>query len=69
MLSTSQSQVAAAPPMRAGWRVKAWAFETSLSVASVNKLIAAKKIRSVKYGAARIILTSPAEYLATLPSE
>jgi hypothetical protein len=55
--------------MRAGWRVKTWAFETGISVASANKLIAADEIRSVKYGAARIVLTTPTEFLEGLAAK
>ena len=49
-----------------GWRIPSWAAETTLSPAYVRVLVRAKKIRSVKAGTARIILTPPSEFLESL---
>ena len=49
-----------------GWRVPQWAEKTTLSDAFVRQLVKTKRIRSVKAGSARIILTSPSEYLEGL---
>jgi hypothetical protein len=53
-------------PDKCGWRVKPWADAVGCSASHTHKLIAEKKIRSVKMGAARIITTSPKEFLASL---
>ena len=50
----------------AGWRVSRWAKETALSESYVWLLIASGEIRSVKVGKARVILTSPQEFLEAL---
>jgi hypothetical protein len=52
-----------------GWRVPQWADETTLSPAYVRVLVKTKQIRSVKAGAARIILTPPREYLESLADD
>jgi hypothetical protein len=52
-----------------GWRVPEWAERTTLSSAYVRLLIKAGKIRSVKAGTARIILTPPLEYLEALAAD
>ena len=41
-----------------GWRVPQWAEGTTLSDAYVRTLVKSKRIRSVKAGSARIILTT-----------
>lgn len=66
--SGAESPVApsAPAPVKAGWRVKPWAFEAGISVSSVYELLSAGGIDSVKYGGARIILTPPAVFLASL---
>jgi hypothetical protein len=68
MQNGGESPVApsAPAPVKAGWRVKPWAFEAGISVSSVYELLAAGRIDSVKFGGARIILTSPATFLASL---
>ena len=59
---TSQAKV--------GWRVSEWADAVGLCRATVyNRLLAAGAIESVKIGAARVITTSPAEFLASLRGE
>jgi hypothetical protein len=52
-----------------GWRINEWAEAVGICRASTYNLMKAKKLRSVKSGAARIILTSPTEYLASLAHE
>ena len=51
-------------PTKAGWRVNEWARDTGLSRAYVYLLL--PQLSSVKVGSARIILTPPATYLASL---
>jgi hypothetical protein len=51
---------------KAGWRLREWCDATGLSRAYVNILISRRSIRSVKSGKARIIMTSPSEYLNSL---
>ena len=51
---------------KVGWRVKQWAHETGISQASTWQLLAEGRIKSVKFGAARIIVTSPEAFLASL---
>ena len=54
---------------RAGWKVSSWCEEADVSRASVYNLIAAGKLRSVKFGKSRIILTPPREFLESLANE
>jgi hypothetical protein len=56
----------AARPTKAGWRISEWTSDTGLSRAYAYILLNDGKIESVKSGAARIITTSPAAYLASL---
>jgi hypothetical protein len=58
-----------ASPTKAGWRVNEWGADASVSRAFVYKLLAAGKLKSVKAGSARIITTTPKEYLASLVGE
>jgi hypothetical protein len=51
---------------KCGWRVSEWADAVGLCRASVYNLLSAKAIASVKSGSARIITTSPPDYLASL---
>ena len=53
-------------PRKSGWRPKQWADETGVSRSTVYNLIEAKKLHAVKLGRARVIVTSPADYLASL---
>ena len=53
-------------PAKVGWRPMEWADAVGLCRASVYNLLAAGSIDSVKIGAARVIITSPADYLARL---
>ncbi|MPZ31437.1 MAG: hypothetical protein GEV13_10645 [Rhodospirillales bacterium] len=54
---------------KAAWKVNEWAFETSLSKSFVHELISEQKIKSVKLGGARLILTSPAAFLSSLAEQ
>jgi hypothetical protein len=54
---------------KAGWRVNEWGDACGLCRATVYNLLAAKKLRSVKSGTARIILTPPTEYLESLADQ
>lgn len=58
-----------ASPTKCGWRVTEWGRDVGLSRAYVWRLISDGTIKSVKSGGARIILTPPAEYLASLAGE
>ena len=48
---------------KVGWRTREWARAVGVSRSYACQLIAEQKIRSVKIGAMRIVVTSPAEYL------
>jgi hypothetical protein len=48
-----------------GWRVSEWANDVGLSRAKTFLLVADQTIKSVKVGTARIIVTSPADFLAS----
>jgi hypothetical protein len=67
--SEAAPQVASTSPTKAGWRVDEWTFATGLSRGSFYKLLKAGKVEIVKAGKATIIVTSPAEYLASLRGE
>jgi hypothetical protein len=60
---------AAVAASKAGWRVGEWSDAVGLCRATVYKLLATEAIASVKSGSARIILTSPSDYLAGLAVE
>jgi hypothetical protein len=53
-------------PDKVGWRVSEWADDVGLGRAFTYQLIGEGRIKSVKIGAARIITTSPADYLRSL---
>jgi len=53
-------------PNKFGWRVAEWASAVGVSRALVYELLTAGTIQSVKVRAARIITTSPKEYLESL---
>jgi hypothetical protein len=55
-----------AAPAKAGWRVSEFAAAAGISKSSVYELLQAKRLDSVKFGGARIIVTSPADFLASL---
>ena len=54
---------------KVGWRPAEWAEAVGLCRATVYNLLAAGSIDSVKIGTARVIVTSPAEFLASLHGE
>jgi hypothetical protein len=54
---------------KVGWRVSEWATAVGLCRASVYNLLAAGRLRSVKVGAARIILTPPADFLESFEGD
>jgi hypothetical protein len=54
---------------KCGWRVAEFAEAVGLCRASIYNLLSAGRLRSVKSGSARIILTPPAEFLASLADE
>lgn len=54
---------------KVGWRVSEWADDVGLGRAFTYQLISEGRIKSVKVGGARIIVTPPADYLRSLQSE
>lgn len=50
-----------------GWRVREWYPQVGISRAWTWVLIKEGKIKTVKLGRARIIVTPPSEFLANLP--
>jgi hypothetical protein len=53
---------------RRGWRINAWANAVGVSRAYVYaSLLTTNRIESVKVGRSRVIVTSPDEFLASLP--
>ena len=54
---------------KAGWRVPEWARDAGISRSYTYELLQAGRIKSVKVGAARVITTSPADFLAKLQNE
>jgi hypothetical protein len=55
-------------PERRGWRINQWAHTVGVSRAYVYaSLLDTGRIESVKVGRARIITTSPDEFLASMP--
>ena len=63
-MPTPKSPRVATP--KVGWRIPEWSGATGVSNSTTNELIAAKRIDSVKLGWARIITTSPRDFLKTL---
>jgi excisionase family DNA binding protein len=53
---------------KVGWRVNEWAHNIGCGRSHVYDLLGEGKIRAVKSGKATIIVTPPAEYLASLPA-
>jgi len=54
---------------RYGWKVNQWSDAVGCSRSSTYELIAAKRIDSVKLGGARIIITHPEHFLASLATK
>ena len=57
------------PTTKVGWRPREWARDTGVSLSLTYEFLAAGRIASVKLGSARIIITSPAQFLASLQGE
>lgn len=56
------------PEERRGWRINPWADAVGVSRAYVYaNLLSTGRIESVKVGRARVIVTSPDEFLASMP--
>jgi hypothetical protein len=55
--------------IKVGWRVSEWSRAVGLSRATVFNLLADGTISGVKSGGARIITTSPRNYLASLAGD
>jgi hypothetical protein len=53
-------------PNKCGWRVPEWAHAVGISRSSTYELLTEKTITSVKFGGARIITTSPEDFLKSL---
>ena len=53
-------------PEKRGWRVREWYPQVGISRAWTWRLIKDGKIRTVKLGRARIIVTPPSEFLSKL---
>ncbi len=53
-------------PAKAGWRVSEFAAAAGISKSSVYELLQEKRLDSVKFGGARIIVTSPSAFLDSL---
>jgi hypothetical protein len=56
-------------PNKVGWREPEWSKAIGISRAKTYELLSAGEIASVKLGAARIITTSPEDFLASLASK
>lgn len=54
---------------KVGWRILEWSHGVGCGKSTTNELIRDKKIASVKLGGARIITTSPSDYLDRLAAE
>ena len=54
---------------KVGWRVSEWATAVGFCRATVYNLLAEGRLRSVKVGAARIILTPPADFLESFEGD
>ncbi len=54
---------------KAGWRVPDWSDEFGCGKSYTNRLIKEHKVKSVKVGAMRIILTPPREFLESLAEQ
>ncbi len=61
-----QNSDLSANPEKVGWRPREWGDAVGLCRATVYNLMNESKIASVKSGSARIIITAPAAYLASL---
>jgi hypothetical protein len=64
-----KDELASSSPTKVGWRVGEWCRDTGLSRSFAYELLAGGVIHSVKTGNARIITTSPGDYIASLAGE
>jgi hypothetical protein len=64
MVKTRNGEVVGSNASKVGWRISEFAHDTGLSRAYVYNLLAAGALQSAKVGTARVITTSPAEFLA-----
>jgi hypothetical protein len=53
-------------PQKFGWRPAEWSEAAGCSRSYTYQLMAAKRLRTVKIGAMRIITTHPADFLASI---
>lgn len=53
---------------RHGWSILDWATATGVGRTTTYNLLKAGRIQAVKFGSRNIIVTSPREFLATLPA-
>ena len=53
-------------PQKFGWRPAQWSEAAGCSRSYTYQLMAAKRLRTDKVGTMRVILTHPAEFLASL---
>jgi hypothetical protein len=53
-------------PQKFGWRPAEWSTAAGCSRSYTYQLMAAQRLRTVKVGTMRVILTHPAEFLASL---
>ena len=67
MQSDNQSREGTSGP-KVGWRVNEWKREVGVGRSHVYDLLGSGKIKAKKSGKATIIVTSPTEFLADLPS-
>jgi len=54
---------------KVGWRINEWCAAVGLCRASIYNLLDDGKINAVKCGGARIITTTPSEFLARLAGD
>ena len=62
----AQASAARGGSQKFGWKVSEWGTAVGCSRSRVYELLAEGKIASVKLGAARIIVTHPEDFLASL---
>jgi excisionase family DNA binding protein len=57
------------PIVPVAWSVKVWSKSTGVGHTKTYELIKDNKIRSVKFGAKRLITTPPADFIASLSQQ
>jgi hypothetical protein len=53
-------------PAKAAWKVREWSQAVGCSRSRTHERIAQKRVASVKFGATRLITTSPEDFIASL---